>query len=126
MASLQLLNTNHNKTTMSNKKEIKFTVTLDENHIPEKIDWTASEGGGVENEEIKAMMISVWDPKERVAKRVDLWTKDMLVDEMKFYHFQTLMTLADTLERSTGEVEAAKKIRALGMEIGQDMKVLVK
>jgi len=111
---------------MSTKKEIKFTVSLDENLIPERIDWTASEGGGVENEEIKAMMISVWDPKERVAKRVDLWTKDMLVDEMKYYHFQTLMTLADTLERSTGEVEAAKKIRALGLEIGKDMKVLVK
>ena len=111
---------------MSTTKEIKFTVSLDENHIPEKIEWTASEGGGVSNEEIKAMMISVWDPKEKVAKRVDLWTKDMLVDEMKYYHFQTLMTLADTLERSTGEVESAKKIRALGMKIGKDMKVLVK
>lgn len=111
---------------MSIKKEIKFTVSLDENHIPEKIEWTASEGGGVEQEEIKAMMISVWDPKERVAKRVDLWTKEMLVDEMKYYHFQTLMTMADTLERSTGETEAAKKIRALGMEIGKDMEVLTR
>ena len=53
---------------MSEKKEIKFTVSLDENHIPEKIEWTASEGGGVENEEIKAMMISVWEPKTRIAK----------------------------------------------------------
>lgn len=111
---------------MSIKKEIKFTVSLDENHIPEKIEWTASEGGGVEQEEIKAMMISVWDPKEKVAKRVDLWTKEMLVDEMKYYHFQTLMTMADTLERSTGETEAAKKIRALGMEIGKDMEVLTR
>ena len=51
---------------MSTKKEIKFTVSLDENHIPENIEWTASEGGGVSNEEIKAMMISVWDPKEKV------------------------------------------------------------
>ena len=111
---------------MSTEKEIKFTVSLDENHIPEKIEWTASEGGGLSNEEIKAMMISVWDPKEKVAKRVDLWTKDMLVDDMKYFHFQTLMTLADTLEKSTGEVESAKKIRNIGMEIGKDMKVLVK
>lgn len=111
---------------MSIKKEIKFTVSLDENHIPEKIEWTASEGGGLEQEEIKAMMISVWDPKERIAKRVDLWTKEMMVDEMKFYHFQTLMTMADTLERSTGETEAAKKIKALGMEIGKEMGVLTR
>lgn len=111
---------------MSEKKEIKFTVSLDENHIPEKIEWTASEGGGVENEEIKAMMISVWEPKKRIAKRVDLWTKDMMVDEMKYYHFQTLMTLADTLERSTGENAIAKKMRDFGMEIGKEMKILTK
>ncbi|MFT4899512.1 MAG: gliding motility-associated protein GldC [Flavobacteriales bacterium] len=111
---------------MSEKKEIKFTVSLDENHIPEKIEWTASEGGGVENEEIKAMMISVWEPKTRIAKRVDLWTKDMMVDEMKYYHFQTLMTLADTLERSTGENAIAKKMRDFGMEIGKEMKILTK
>ena len=111
---------------MSEKKEIKFTVSLDENHIPEKIEWTASEGGGIENEEIKAMMISVWEPKTRIAKRVDLWTKDMMVDEMKYYHFQTLMTLADTLERSTGESAIAKKMRDFGMEIGKEMKILTK
>ena len=99
---------------------------IDENHIPEKIEWTASEGGGVENEEIKAMMISVWEPTERIAKRVDLWTKDMMVDEMKYYHFQTLMTLADTLERSTGENTIAKKMRDFGMEIGKEMKILTK
>ena len=111
---------------MSEKKEIKFTVSLDENHIPEKIEWTSSEGGGVVSEEIKAMMISVWEPKTRIAKRVDLWTKDMMVDEMKYYHFQTLMTLADTLERSTGENAIAKKMRDFGMEIGKEMKILTK
>ncbi len=111
---------------MSNKKEIKFTVTLDENHIPEKLEWTASEGGGVTAEEIKALMISVWDGNEKVAKRVDLWTKEMMVDEMKYYHFQTLMTLADSLERSTGENQVAKEIREFGMKIGKDMKILTR
>ena len=72
------------------------------------------------------MMISVWEPKTRIAKRVDLWTKDMMVDEMKYYHFQTLMTLADTLERSTGENAIAKKMRDFGMEIGKEMKILTK
>lgn len=111
---------------MSTKKEIKFTVTLDENHIPEKLQWTASEGGGVSEEEIKALMISVWDGKEKVAKRVDLWTKEMMVDEMKYYHFQTLMTLADSLERSTGENAVAKKIKDFCMEIGKEMNILTK
>ena len=49
-----------------------------------------------------------------------------MVDEMKYYHFQTLMTLADTLERSTGENAIAKKMRDFGMEIGKEMKILTK
>lgn len=106
------------------KKEIKLTVTLDENHIPEKLEWTASEGGGVNNEEIKALMLSVWDPKEKVAKRVDLWTKEFYTDEMKFYWFQTMMTMADTLERAAGETEAAKRTRNFLMELGKEMKVI--
>jgi gliding motility-associated protein GldC len=111
---------------MNTKKEIKFTVTLDENHIPEKLEWTASDGGGLSEEEIKAVMISVWNGKENVAERVDLWTKEMLVDEMKYFHFQTLMTLADSLERSTGENTVAKKIKEFGMEIGKEMNILTK
>jgi len=108
------------------KKEIKFTVTLDENHIPEKLEWTASEGGGVSQEEIKALMISVWDGNEKVAKRVDLWTKEMMVDEMKYFHFQTLMTLADSLEQSTKENIVAEKMRKFGMQIGKEMDILTK
>lgn len=111
---------------MSISKEIKFTVTLDENHIPEKLEWTASDEGGVDKEVIKAIMLSVWDGNEKVAKRVDLWTKEMMVDEMKYFHFQTLMTLADSLERSTGEHTVAKKINAFGMEIGKEMNILTK
>lgn len=111
---------------MSEKKEIKFTVSLDENMIPEKLHWTANQNGSVDEEEIKALMISVWDPKENVAKRVDLWTKEMMVDEMKYYHFQTLMTLADSLERATGENSIAKKIRDFGMEIGKEMNILTR
>ena len=84
---------------MSTKKEIKFTITLDENHIPEKLHWTASEGGGVSEEEIKALMISVWDGNEKVAKRVDLWTKEMMVDEMKYYHFQVYVNLLTILKK---------------------------
>ena len=108
------------------KKEIKFTVTLDENHIPEILEWTASEGGGVSQEEIKALMLSVWDGNEKVAKRVDLWTKEMMVDEMKYFHFQTLMTLADSLEQSTKENVVADKIRKFGMQIGKEMQILTK
>ena len=108
------------------KKEIKFTVTLDENHIPEKLEWLASEEDGVTKEQIKALMISVWDGNEKVAKRIDLWTKEMMVDEMKYFYFQTLMTLADSLEQSTKENVVAEKMRKFGMQIGKEMDILTK
>lgn len=106
------------------EKEIKFTLKLDENYIPEQIEWTAHEGGEEAKEKVKALMISVWDEKEKLAKKVDLWTKDMYVEEMRLFYFQTLMTMADGLERSTGERDMAKKMRDFGEEFGRSMGIL--
>ena len=44
--------------------QITINVELDENHVPEKMTWNAQDGG-VENQETKATMISVWDEKKQ-------------------------------------------------------------
>jgi gliding motility-associated protein GldC len=80
--------------------EIKFLVELDENRVPEKLTWTAQDGG-VQLEEAKAMLLSIWDSKTKETLRIDLWTKDMPVDEMKIFFHQTLVALSDTFERAT-------------------------
>ncbi len=77
------------------KSEIKLTVELDENRVPEKLSWTAKDGG-VNAEEAKAMLLSIWDSKAQETLRIDLWTKDMPVDEMKVFFHQTLVAMADT------------------------------
>jgi gliding motility-associated protein GldC len=82
--------------------EIKFIVELDENRIPEKLNWSAQDGG-VENEEAKAMMVSIWDAKSLETLRIDLWTKDMPVDEMKQFFHQTLVAMSDTFNRATDD-----------------------
>lgn len=82
--------------------EIKFLVQLDENRIPEKLAWTAPDGG-VTSEETKAIMLSVWDNKAQETMRIDLWTKDMPVDEMKVFFHQTLVAMADTYYRATAD-----------------------
>ncbi|HLV38316.1 gliding motility protein GldC [Xanthomarina sp.] len=82
--------------------EIQLTVELDENRIPEKLFWTA-EDGGINNEEAKAMLLSVWDSKEQETLRIDLWTKDMPVDEMKLFFHQTLVAMSDTFQRATND-----------------------
>ena len=82
------------------KSTINLNVELDENRIPEKLHWTAQDGG-IKNEEAKAMMLSVWDSKEKETLRIDLWTKDMPVDEMKQFFHQTLVAMSDTFNRAT-------------------------
>mgnify|MGYP000427507812 FL=1 len=87
---------------MSNniKSKIELNVELDVNRIPEKLRWTA-EDGGISDEEAKAMMLAVWDAKAKETLRIDLWTKDMPVDEMKQFFHQTLVAMSDTFNRAT-------------------------
>jgi gliding motility-associated protein GldC len=59
--------------------EIKFEIELDSNRVPEKLFWTANDGG-IAKEEAKAIMLSIWDSKAKETMRIDLWTKDMPVD----------------------------------------------
>jgi gliding motility-associated protein GldC len=82
--------------------EIKFLVELDENRVPEKLMWTAQDGG-IEAEEAKAMMLSIWDSKTQETLRIDLWTKEMPVDEMKLFFHQTLVAMTDTFRRATND-----------------------
>jgi len=82
------------------KSTIELTVELDENRVPEHLTWTAQDGG-INNEEAKAMLLSVWDSKNQETLRIDLWTKDMPVDEMKLFFHQTLVAMSDTFNRAT-------------------------
>lgn len=94
----------------THKSEIKIQVELDENKVPEILRWTAQDGG-IANEIAKAMLLSVWDSRSQETLRIDLWTKDMPVDEMKVFFHQTLVAMADTFERATDEKKMADTMR---------------
>ena len=79
---------------------IELKVELDDNRIPEYLEWSA-EDGGIQNEQAKAMMLSVWDHKAKETLRIDLWTKDMPIDEMKIFFHQTLVAMSNTFNRAT-------------------------
>ena len=106
------------------QSEIKFTVTLDDNKMPQKIDWSASDAK--KESTSKALMIALWDTEEKNTLRIDLWTKDMMVDEMKQFYHQNLLSMADSFERSTGEVEAAKAMRNFAQEFGERLNLVKK
>ena len=90
--------------------EINFLVELDENRVPEKLKWSAQDGG-VEQEEAKAIMLSIWDSKVQETLRIDLWTKDMPIDEMKLFFHQTLVAMSDTFQRATQDEKMADTMK---------------
>ena len=65
-----------------NKSTITIDVFTDENKVPDSIAWSALDTSAENAQRAKAMMISFWDSAEKAALRIDLWTKDMMVDEI--------------------------------------------
>lgn len=104
------------------KAQITFTITLDDNNLPETIEWKASDSpdGG----RCKAIMLSMWDEQEKNTMRIDLWTKDMLVDDMKKFFHQNIVTMSDTLKRATGEEPVAQDMRDFGAYFAEKMKLV--
>lgn len=97
---------------MSNSlnSEIKFNVQLDEHRVPESLTWTAQDGG-IDDQQTKAIMLSIWDNNGKETLRIDLWTKDMPVDEMKQFFHQTLVAMSDTYQRATNDEKMADTMR---------------
>lgn len=93
------------------KKEINITVELDDENIPTNIRWNASDLEETDVAECRAMLLSMWDPDRQDTLRLDLWTREMTIDEMKIFFHQTLVTMADTLENATEEADMAEDMR---------------
>lgn len=108
---------------MNKTSEIKFVVELDENRIPEKLTWSAQDGG-VDLEEAKAMMLSIWDGKAKETLRIDLWTKEMPVDEMKQFFHQTLVAMADTFQRATADEKMTETMKDFCQYFAEKMELI--
>lgn len=102
--------------------KVQFDIGLDENHIPLKIDWKASDSG--QGGEAKAIMLSMWDGDSENAMRIDLWNKDMRVDEMKRFVHQTMLTMSDSFEKATGEKPMAGAMREFARYFAEKMELI--
>jgi gliding motility-associated protein GldC len=103
--------------------EISIKVGLNENNLPIKMQWNATDGG-IEKSPAKAMLLSLWDENEKNTMKIDLWTKDMSIEEMKQFFHQTLVTMADTFEKATGETNICEDLRDYCFHFAEKMKIL--
>ncbi len=85
------------------KSTITIDVLLDPNKIPQQILWEASDSSAAMKQKAKAMCLAFWDSEDKSALRIDLWTKDMMVDEMGDFFYQMMTTMADTFKRATNQ-----------------------
>ena len=82
--------------------EITIKVKLDDNNIPEQILWSAPDGG-MKDQSSKAILLSFWDSKKKETLKMDLWTKEMPIDEMKTFVLQTFLSMKQSISKATGE-----------------------
>lgn len=95
------------------KSTINFTVQLDENNVPDKILWDATDKPDPQMAETKSISIALWDEKQKNTLRIDLWTKDMPVNEMKRFYIDCIGGLAQSMLTSTGDEVMASETNAL-------------
>lgn len=100
------------------KSDINITVSLDDANVPEKITWFASDAKGEAQmgngpSQSKAMSLSFWDDEQKNTLRIDLWTKEMPVNEMKRFCIDAIGGLAQTTLNATGDAFMAQEMNDL-------------
>ena len=101
------------------KSSISIEIELDDQKVPQQIQWTASDSSADMMQPAKSMMVAFWDGADKSALRIDLWTKEMMVDEMADFFYQTFMTMADTYNRATKNEARVKEIKDFAREFYQ-------
>lgn len=95
------------------KSTIQFAIELDDKNVPEKIMWDATDKPETGFTEAKSISISLWDHEQKNTMRIDLWSKDMPVEEMKRFYIDCIGGLSQSVLSSTGDEHMASEINAL-------------
>lgn len=104
-------------------KEINIKVELDDKNIPVDIDWSASDMDEETSTKCRAMLLSLWDHNRKDTLRLDLWTKKMTMDEMKIFFHQTLVTMADSLEKAIDDERISGDMRDFCAYFAEKMEI---
>lgn len=110
------------KTTYMKKSNISIEIELDDNKVPQQINWIASDSSADMMQPAKSMMVAFWDGADKSALRIDLWTKDMMVDEMADFYYQTMMGMADTYLRATQQKELVDDMKQFAKDFYKKFK----
>ena len=109
------------------ESEIKITVGLNSENVPVSMHWQADDNPESQvPQACKAMILALFDKESLDTLRIDLWTKDMMVNEMDRFFFQTLRAMADTYYRATQNVELANEMQRFVQYFGEKTEIIPK
>lgn len=109
------------------EKNIHVRVGLDPENRPVQIRWSAEDDPrGVQWQDSKAMLLSLFDRETLETLKIDLWTKDMQVMEMDRFFFQTLRSLADTYFKATQNNQLAADFQRFVQYFGEQTEIIPK
>lgn len=106
---------------MSRTAEINVSVDLDADSVPTRIEWQASEAKDEGPAEAQSVMLSLWDGDNKTTAAIDLWTKEITIDDMNQHFYQTFHKMAETYLRATNNPEVAQEIHAFADEFGSTL-----
>ena len=97
------------------ESKIRISV-FKENEQIERISWTADDAAVAKEEDAKAMILAFWDAESKNSMRIDLWTKDMTINDMNDFFFQTLLSMADSYKNATQDENLMAEIKIFAQQ----------
>lgn len=106
---------------MSRNAEIKLTVDLDDENLPTRIEWEASEARDSGPKPCQSMMLSLWDSEKKTTVAIDLWTRETTVEDINLHFYQVFHKMADTYLRATQNTDVSRLIHEFGDGFGDNL-----
>ena len=98
------------------ESHIDIRVELDEQRIPVRIFWQAEEDSEAAPKETKALYLSCWDDVHQQTLRMELWTKQLRIEEMKRFYIDMLGSMSQGILSATGDAYMSEQLKKLCKE----------
>ncbi len=98
------------------ESKININISLDDDKVPQQITWSATDSTAESFQKAKAMFLAFWDAADKSALRIDLWTKDMMIDEMADFYYQVFIGMAETFQRATKHVKLSNDMKTFAAD----------
>lgn len=108
---------------MNKVSQINIKVELDPNRIPQKIFWQAEDAGFNGFKDAKSVLLSLWDKNEFSTLGMDLWTKEMTIEEMNIHFHQIFVRMAESYSRATHNPEIEFMIKKFAADFAHKLNI---